>query len=234
MKEPKVPSRLGGDRAGRHRASEGRAPPVVTRPQTWAHLVGLIGWPTKDRPSGLAPQSGQQLPARAHVPPGTPPEVQPWRPSPLGGAPPCPSMSRLRLDPVPNVPSGLGRGGLLPMSTGWSEARGGGCCFRRTISTIRGRERRSNSFIMITWLKCDLHHKVQAVLLHTQAVGAVRAPRVGPQRGRGAGWGPPGTPLAPRAGPAVPGGALAHDQHVLQVHRGASMAGRHSCSRRQS
>lgn len=37
------------------------------------------------------------------------------------------------------------------MSTGWSEgARGGGCCFRRTISTIRGEERRSNSFIMIT------------------------------------------------------------------------------------
>lgn len=42
------------------------------------------------------------------------------------------------------------------MSTGCSEgARGGGCCFRRTISTISGEERRSNSFIMITWLKWD-------------------------------------------------------------------------------
>lgn len=42
------------------------------------------------------------------------------------------------------------------MSTGWSEGvRGGGCCFRRTISTISGEERRSNSFIMITWLKWD-------------------------------------------------------------------------------
>lgn len=42
------------------------------------------------------------------------------------------------------------------MSTGCSEGvRGGGCCFRRTISTISGEERRSNSFIMITWLKWD-------------------------------------------------------------------------------
>lgn len=44
----------------------------------------------------------------------------------------------------------------VPMSTGWSEyTRGGGCCFRRTISTISAVERRSNSLVMITWLKWD-------------------------------------------------------------------------------
>lgn len=42
------------------------------------------------------------------------------------------------------------------MSSGWSECvRTGGCCFLRTISTMRDDERCSNSFIIMTWLKCD-------------------------------------------------------------------------------
>lgn len=54
------------------------------------------------------------------------------------------------------LPTMQGNKGSLPMSMGWSEeVRGGGCCFRLTISTISGDERRSNSFIMITWLKWD-------------------------------------------------------------------------------
>lgn len=64
---------------------------------------------------------------------------------------------------------------------------GGGCCFRRTPRIRRGGE--ASPFIMITLAEVRLlHHKVQAVLLHTQAVGAVRPPRAGPQR-RGAGGG---------------------------------------------
>lgn len=50
----------------------------------------------------------------------------------------------------------LHKAGRLPMSSGWSECvRTGGCCFLRTISTMRDEERCSNSFIIMTWLKWD-------------------------------------------------------------------------------
>lgn len=83
------------------------------------------------------------------------------------------------------------------MSTGWSEgARGGGCCFRRTISTIRGEERRSNSFIMITWLKCDSFTTKFRQCSCTQAVGPGQDPRPG-RSGRGGGGGRRGTLAVP-------------------------------------
>lgn len=53
-------------------------------------------------------------------------------------------------------PELLHKAGRLPMSSGWSECvRTGGCCFLRTISTMRDEERCSNSFIIMTWLKWD-------------------------------------------------------------------------------
>lgn len=70
------------------------------------------------------------------------------------------------------------------MSTGWSEgARGGGCCFRRTISTISGDERRSNSFIMITWLKWDSFTTKFRQCSWDRQAGQVGGVRPQPQQG---------------------------------------------------
>lgn len=71
----------------------------------------------------------------------------------------CPSNSRImsqNSSPPPSRQAFMSCTRDVPMSTGWSEyTLGGGCCFRRTISTISGVERCSNSLVMITWLKWD-------------------------------------------------------------------------------
>ena len=116
------------------------------------------------------------------------------------------------------------------MSTGWSEgARGGGCCFRRTISTIRGEERRSNSFIMITWLKCDsFTTKFRQCSCTHRRWAPGQDPRAGAAAG-GAGVGAAGGPCRYlELAQLQPGGALAHDQHVLQVHRGLDVLATHA------
>lgn len=108
------------------------------------------------------------------------------------------------------------------MSTGWSEgARGGGCCFRRTISTIRGDERRSNSFIMITWLKWDSFTTKFRQCSWTDRPQATGSGLTGPTTagGEGAQAATAPTPHLELA-QLQPGSALTHDQHVLQVHRG--------------
>ena len=123
------------------------------------------------------------------------------------------------------------------MSTGWSKGvRGGGCCFRRTISTISGEERRSNSFIMITWLKWDsFTTKFRQCSWGRQAQAGRQSQARAPGWVRGSQWWagrgpkPEHTPPNPdRADPTPhlelaqlqPGSTLAHDQHVLQVHGG--------------
>ena len=166
--------------------------------------------------------------------PGNAPGGAALAPSPPGGAPPCLSMSRPRLDPVPKVPSALRRGGL---PTDVHRLVGGGAGRRLLLPPHNLHDQRGGE--ALEFLHHDhlvevrlLHHEVQAVLLHTGG-GPRSGPPAGPQR-EGRGRGPSGDPGGTLSWPSCSRAALSHTTSTFCRSTEASMYWRHSYSRRQS